>query len=377
MHATEHRVSHQESLWKIADRYYNDPTQWPKIFAYNNQPDIVAKTGTRILDPDLILIGQRLYIPDASTSVDSDAIKDEISKKREQHCRRDSRNFEQVRRLRQCQPPAYGGEPMAQAPAKRIASPAYEIDLGQSQIATLPGKGFSIHLNVSGKLLIQNTQKSRIDITAKGLSSFEMRAKQEAETVAGKLIQDAKIEFDPKTQSASFSGGLTTQSNLPNAPSVGLEAGVNAVGQPILKGSVQYATVEGELDNHHFLGEDIGIEIEIVLDKDFERSNPEDASSIWEDLVSTVGSVILVVGAVVVVVGTLILDAITLGGSLADDPASFMIAIGMMVAARQLFKHGGVRLLQRFSASILTIGSFSLAPSMVTAEDGLLLTHPF
>lgn len=45
-----------DSLWKIAEKFYGDGNQWPRIHEANRD---------RIKDPDVIHPGQTLTIPDA------------------------------------------------------------------------------------------------------------------------------------------------------------------------------------------------------------------------------------------------------------------------------------------------------------------------
>lgn len=51
-----YRVKKGDNLWRISSyqNIYNDPSQWPKIYQANRD---------EIKDPDLIYIGQRLFIP--------------------------------------------------------------------------------------------------------------------------------------------------------------------------------------------------------------------------------------------------------------------------------------------------------------------------
>ncbi|HEX2500984.1 MAG TPA: LysM peptidoglycan-binding domain-containing protein [Methylomirabilota bacterium] len=49
-----HEVAKDESLWKIAERYYGDGSLYPKIFEANK--DVLK-------DPNKIRVGQRLRIP--------------------------------------------------------------------------------------------------------------------------------------------------------------------------------------------------------------------------------------------------------------------------------------------------------------------------
>jgi len=59
-------VAPGDSLWHLSAKHYGNPTLWPLIFEYNNLSRTVKKTGSRIIDPDLIFIKQQLIIPDKS-----------------------------------------------------------------------------------------------------------------------------------------------------------------------------------------------------------------------------------------------------------------------------------------------------------------------
>ena len=62
-----HEVVAGETLWVLAARFYGNPWQWRRIWEANQD---------RVLDPNLILPGQTLTIPDlrgAVTAVDVEA----------------------------------------------------------------------------------------------------------------------------------------------------------------------------------------------------------------------------------------------------------------------------------------------------------------
>ena len=40
-----------------------DPLKWPRIYEYNNQPGTIQVTGSKIVDPDLIIVGQSILMP--------------------------------------------------------------------------------------------------------------------------------------------------------------------------------------------------------------------------------------------------------------------------------------------------------------------------
>lgn len=363
-------VAPKDCLWNLAERFYQQPTLWPQLFAYNNRPEIIQRTGTAILDPDLILIGQKLVIPERDQLIGKGSeIKRKISEQRQVHQQRDARNTTHIHHLRQSQPVQPGGEePMARSQAKPLAKPAVVVELGESKIPPVKGKGFSINLSINGKLIIQGTQAVVDGLTVENLSRVKFKAKQETETAAGTLIQDAKLSFDPKARKLTISCGLTSKSNIPNAPEVALVAGVNALGQPTLKGTSTHKLVKGKLPGYAFASEEVTFEVEVTLEDDTQNINVQnlaDASSInWSNVLGVTGAVLLVAGAAIFVVGTLAEDVVTLGAGVADDPASFAIAAGMVHSAWRL----AATHLPKLSPKIATALGFTLVAPMATAE---------
>lgn len=64
-------VKKGDNLWRIAARNLGGGREWPRIWKYNNRPEVVRLTGRRIPNPDLIYVGQILYIPRLPTLVSS------------------------------------------------------------------------------------------------------------------------------------------------------------------------------------------------------------------------------------------------------------------------------------------------------------------
>jgi DNA-binding SARP family transcriptional activator len=59
-----HTVTKETTLWGLADQYYQDPTLYPKIFRANE--GIVQANGTLLTDPDVIVDGTKIVIPDTA-----------------------------------------------------------------------------------------------------------------------------------------------------------------------------------------------------------------------------------------------------------------------------------------------------------------------
>ncbi|NOY72290.1 MAG: hypothetical protein GXP14_07925 [Gammaproteobacteria bacterium] len=106
-------------------------------------------------------------------------------------------------------------------------------------------------MRASGTLLLQNTHGAT---PTQGLDNLKFSAQQQAETTAGKLFSETTLKFNDKTKTVSFSNKFTTQSNLPNHPSVSLAFETNAQGKLALIGSMTQDLVKGKLGNHTFIG---------------------------------------------------------------------------------------------------------------------------
>ena len=369
----------KDCLWNLAGRFYGDATLWPLIFEYNNLPDIVKRTGSRILDPDLILIGQILIIPDAQLArrygqFGLDQVKSNISHARQEHSRKGAAEHRQIRRIEQTQPqPARGAEPMGQHTARRIIAPAYEFDLGKSTIAESRGPGYVLTATLGGKLIVQSTQTAIFDVKAKSLDNLEISSKHQTETVAGKLISELKFDFDSSSRSVKLSGGIASQSNIKNAPLVKMEASLNALGQPAIKGSVIYDIVEGHVSHYAIVGEKIRFDIEITLEQ--QPGEEQQESNIWEAVNKTIAGSVLVIGAVWLVAGTLIENIITSGAGLADDPVTFAIAARMIISGGRLLKGHTLNLGRQMYAKFLAVtGVIIVTPIEMAKSTGLLDT---
>ncbi|BFM09785.1 hypothetical protein [Halioxenophilus aromaticivorans] len=177
--------------------------------------------------------------------------------------------------------------------------------------------------------------------------------------MAGILVQNIKINFDSKNKKLNLSCGLTTQTNMPNAPEVSLVAGVNAAGLPTLTGSVTYKMVKGTYQQMLLASEEVTFSLELIFEQKHAGREMD-----WATALGIAGVVVLAAGAVVIVVGTLAEDVVTLGAGIADDPASFAIAGGMLAASgRLLATH-----LPKLSPRMATALGLTVAAPMTTAD---------
>ena len=204
---TRYLVRSGDTLWDLAGQHLADPRRWPEIYEHNKDPRIVALTKSSIADPDLIFVGQQIYIP-----ADTPAPPAVRSASHRSGGRR--------RAVREIQsfPFTYSLE---QLPEITIVSPTH--------IATLKLTG-SVTIQ-AGDLLNFATFRADGNIVSK--------MKREADLVFQKLVSDASVAYDPKTNSVKVAIGFTIHSKNGYTPSARLSASVSTkTGLPALKASI-------------------------------------------------------------------------------------------------------------------------------------------
>ena len=78
-------VERGDTLWDIADEQLDDPTRYPEIVAASEE--ITQPDGRQLTDPDLILPGWTLHVPDRSRNPTAEAPVDESAGRRSRGCR--------------------------------------------------------------------------------------------------------------------------------------------------------------------------------------------------------------------------------------------------------------------------------------------------
>ncbi|MBI3897626.1 MAG: hypothetical protein HY308_04925 [Gammaproteobacteria bacterium] len=383
-----HKVIRGDCLWNLAEHYYGNGSLWPMIYQHNNRKEISQRTGTRIVDPDLILIGQTLLIPPLAAKPAAsqlNPIRNQVSQNRDRHSQSSVPRSTDVIRVRQRQPnPPNGGEPMARKPAGYIASPGLVFELNKHELIG-KGPGYSVKATLLGRLLMQaKAPVSLPDINAKSLKHVEFKAKQDAETLYGTLTNSAKFEFDPTKRTVKFECGLTTHaSNIPNAPEISVVASIDSVtGQPVLKGSVEYPMIKGVISGQYYVGESVRVEVEVTFDKKVGLTKDlivsPNENEVWNQITDSFKGVSLGAVAVVLVVaaGTLIIvtvveDVVTLGIGTLDDPISFAAAAGMFFGGRALWGRAAVSLSRVFRSATIAAAGLTANPAMAAPDEDL------
>jgi LysM repeat protein len=343
MLGTKYVVRTGDTLWDLAGKHLGDPTQWPQIFQHNNSMAVANLTGTRIVDPDLIFVGQVIFLPAKPQSAGS--IPGRSSSQ--------PPSAGNIPGRAPSQPPFTVKPPSAKpAPAgqsgrvrarPKVRSIPFKFDLPNVPTITIVSPTYIATIKLKGSLTIQSTDS--VDFVTLSKKGFEISAKRESDLVFGTLISENKIGYNPITNEVTFESGLTSHANVPGALRTTAAAGLSTTtGLPSLKASIKAPTYKGSLNRHVFVAQNLAIEIEITPRPPSARPEPVPVPSArpvpmpnpggWEYLVASA----LIVGAGVLIVATIAEDIVTAGAGIADDVPSFAAASVMFATGMATFQ---------------------------------------
>jgi hypothetical protein len=326
-----------DSLWRIAERKLGSGTQWPRIWKYNNRPEVVRATGRNIPNPDLIYTGQTLIIPNvpgtrptaAPSGTPPVPHKEAVS---EHPAFTSARNKPEARTT---PPPASGGKGTTLSERlKTEKSPiALKYKLDDLRWPARDVGTAIIEVRMTGDIVLMTKKEYPVTyVTSRG--ELELQVTREANHAFGQLIQDSRFIYDPARKQVTLRSMLVSQSGTPNTVSTAIGVEMNSMNLvPKLRAEIRLPKLEGTLEPFRYVALDVKIVIEITPKANPPRMDsprapqpvltpvPESGTN-WRKVIG-VG---LVVAAGVVVVGTLVEDFFTAGAGVADDPVSFALA---------------------------------------------------
>ncbi len=247
MKAYRHIVQSGESLSLIAERYLGDMHAWPQIVAFNNDPANSAVSGTRITDPDLILVGQSIMVPLAHPS--------------DLACRPPVHSERGPRRTKK--PDGPGSRPAL----PRIESPTLKYDLDEIGEMKVFGFGWTATVTLSGGLQMQEKKvETLVTVNQKG---FEVGAKSRADKVLESLVvRSVDVGYDATTGDVTFENAITVNSTRPYAPSTSLATGITMLGQPYVKATIKARDLEGDFDGFAYAVAELKVTIKVETNPD-------------------------------------------------------------------------------------------------------------
>ena len=313
-------VKYGDTLWDIANRQLGNPLRWTELYEHNNKDEVALNTGMKITDPDLIFVGQKLYIPSVPNISEPQA-----------------RN---MARSRSAKLKPNAGKTRAK---QKIRSVPFKYSLDKLPTITVASPTHIASVSLKGSITLQGMNS--IDVVTITRQGFEIAAKRQADHAFGKLVSETQIGYNPSTNEITFECGITSHSNSPYSPKTKAAAGLSTkTGLPVLKGSVIAPKINGKILNHLYTANSLGIEIELTPRRPMVKHTPlpqkrsaslsPESSKGWDYLVASA----LVAGAGVIIVATIAEDIVTFGAGIADDAPSFAAAAAMFTGGVALFQ---------------------------------------
>ena len=337
-------VKNGDTLSGIAATHLGDALRWPEVYDHNNKPAVVRVNGVKITNPDLIFVGQKIYIPGTPN-----LIKASVNARQKTVSVRPNRTTPQVAvkpKLPTSKPaPANAGKIKA---AKKVRSTPIKYDLKDLPSITVTSPTYTATIALKGSVTLQS--KNSVDFATLTTESFELSVKKEADHALGKLVTESQVGYNSKTNEVTLEWGMTSHSINPNALKTKVSVVMSSkTGLPVMKGSIIAPEIIGNVANHAYLAAGLAIEIEITP-----RANPGNQTPLptakpnvvpikrpivnpstnWDYLLGTA----LVAGAAIIIVGTIVEDILTAGVGVADDAISFAVAGRMLTSGLVLFQ---------------------------------------
>lgn len=304
-------VKEGDTLWGLSGRFLGNPYEWPRMYAYNNRPDIVRRTGKGIKDPDLIFRGQKLMLPVAPGAP------------------KNKPGF----RPHQVPPKPKTKTP---SPEKTLVPFAIQYQLDDLPIIKSMTPGFEATIKLSGSVVIKLAEMVPLSyVTNRGM---EMTFKSKTDQVLSQLLSETYVSLEAGNK-ITYRCNMVTKSHSPNAPSttIGIEIASDKP-VPVLRGEIRFPRLAGYLDNNEFVAMDVTAVIEIEPKGPVVTQRPEpgfrpdpvtSTPTISNEVVEEGLKWGFIAGATLLI-GTIVADFLTAGGSLADDPVTIPLALSMM-----------------------------------------------
>jgi LysM repeat protein len=379
MAGTRYTVKKGDTLWDIAGATLGSPTQWPRIWKYNNRRSVMRVTGGRGLpDPDLIRPGQVLLIPAVpGQSTAAPAAPSAQPPSAQPPSAQPPSAQPPAAQPPFAQPPVGSSpqpvRPPAQPPKapggklsdelKRVESPiAFKYRLDDLRFPPVMQPGVTIEVRMTGDIVLA-TQRSYPAVYVTQRQEIELQVTSQANHVFGSLVNDTRLIYDSKQGTLTFRSMLVNQSNVPNSVStaVGIQAdSKNPI--PRLRFEFRFPKLTGSIPPFDYNAIDVKVVVELTPNVP-PPSGPSpqrsrDPVTNWNRVIGTG----LIVAGSALIVATVVEDFVTLGAGTVDDPPT--VAAGLAALARGArLARGVAALLPAAAVPAAVVLSFQVSPS--------------
>lgn len=329
--AVTYRVRRGDSLSLIAKRQYKDASLWPEIARANH-----------LKDPYTIFVGQELVIPNQCrntsfppmswSSEPQMSLHDKFSVNGPLAPRPSTISSSLMQESKGAPVSKKAASALPDPPTARpVLMPAFKFELENViQPVTVSNGAISYTFQLKGEITIQS-EKPLQNFSIVNLKQFALEAKSEADVVVGdvgsRIASSTEFKYDPTSKSMEISTSLKTELTLKGdvwvtqSISPVLPNGIKYTYQPrALSGKIRGLKIEGN------------IALEITVRVNPEQPKPQPVPVLvpgWQK-VAAAGLFVVSAG---IIIATLAEDIVTIGGGVADDPASFGAAAAVYSAA--------------------------------------------
>lgn len=236
MPAVAYRIKPGDTLSGIAQGALGSHREWPRLYAFNNMQDVLARGGARITHPDRIRAGDTIYLPLLGPKAPP---------------------------ALRATPAAPGAQPAALAPLLPCTAVpfamAYDIE---RHLLTILHPAYEARVAVSCRFALARSDK--VLVTQAIGKGFELTTQAETQSAFGKLVSDTTVSFDPKTRRIGVSNGLTTQGTLVQAPKTAIGIEFPRPGaMPVLRAEIAYPELSGQIGPHRYVATNVTFVVEV------------------------------------------------------------------------------------------------------------------
>ena len=280
-----YRVKSGDTLSGIAERELGNATFWPRIYVYNNQDQVVASTGHRMINPNLIRVGQLIMLPPpeplhhhhSKTALrNGHALRAQLTRpaivsptgpaQAAGHAPTASaRNHATAPKTPDQHDAGSASNPAAQTQVNSFPL-KYNFDVIPEQKLFAPN--CQVTLKLQGSVVIwADKQLPLLTFTERGA---EIAAKRETNSAFFSLVSQNKVTWDSSKNKVTFENLMTLQARgmPPNIVSSGFVVdSSNPI--PAYRIKLSYPKLEGKIGQHVFISENFTVTLDI-------RPRPED-----------------------------------------------------------------------------------------------------
>lgn len=236
--AVPHRIKSGETLSGIAQCMLGSAKEWPRLYAFNNMDDVLARGGARIANPDIIRAGDIIYLPVIGPKRSTSPL-----------------------------PPQNKGQPsqLGRTLMQQVATSSVPFAIAHDikrHLVTLDYGTYIARVSISCRFSL--TKPNRVLLTQVLGKGFEFTAKNEVGNAYAQLISDTKIQFDPKLRTIGVSCGLITKANGVKGPKAVLGiAGFTALGMLVLRAEITCPELKGQIGTAAYVAVSVKFAVEI------------------------------------------------------------------------------------------------------------------